>query len=98
MWKKQCNFKNSEIVILHLEKNANLVYEVAADVRFGYELANHTHESFGHSMTATVSLVTWLVVFFVNTLLKLCFFSFENIISLPSSLPHSWKIFEKSAP
>jgi hypothetical protein len=40
-----------------IEKNANLVYQVAADVRFGHELGNRkildhevaTHERFGDS-------------------------------------------------
>jgi hypothetical protein len=38
------------------EKNANLVYEVAADVQFGYELTNH--EFMITKLTHTSVLVT----------------------------------------
>jgi hypothetical protein len=49
------------------EKKANLVYEVASNVHFGYELANREFsvtklphgEHFGHSVMKIISLHTW---------------------------------------
>jgi hypothetical protein len=75
------------------EKNPNLVYEVAADVRFGHELANRDFWVTKLPHTSVLvsprwpPLVWWRDRFFTNATLELCFFSFENLISVPSSLP-----------
>jgi hypothetical protein len=50
-------YAEAGVIPLLIEKNANLVYEIAADVRFGHELGNRkilnhevsTHERFGDS-------------------------------------------------
>jgi hypothetical protein len=64
-------------------KKANLVNEVAMDVRFGHKLANCEFSTMKLPSMSVLSLRDGQF-FFANTHPKsVFFFSFENLISLP---------------
>jgi hypothetical protein len=84
----------------NMRKPPNLTYEVAADVWFGHELANSDFwVTKLPRMTILVSpwwpsLVWWCGRYYFLQMhpLELCFFSFENLITIPPSLPkYPWK-------